>query len=365
MTPRHDSRHGPGGGAPPASLSDRQRHVLEAVVLSYIEQGEPVSSLWLAERGGLGVSSATVRNALSQLEELGLIHQPHTSAGRVPTDRGYRLYVNQLIVDRRPTRLAADIEARLRRAGTVEDVLQDASRELSRASHHVGFALAAEGEETAFQHIDFVPLDARRVLVVVIATGGRISHKVVGMDEATRPVDLQHAANYLNTEFAGLPLAGVREAIFARLREERTLYDALVARALQLARSGFEDLVPDSLLFVQGASSLLDRESLGPVSEPAFATLRALFEMIEEKHRLVRLLSEYIDAPGLTVVIGSEHHVADLQPFSLVASTYSDGRRTGTVGVIGPTRMRYSRAIAVVDSLSRTISRVLGTVVGS
>jgi len=365
MTPRHDSRHGTGGGTPPVSLSDRQRQVLEAVVLTYIEQGEPVSSLWLAERGGLGVSSATVRSTLSHLEEIGLIHQPHTSAGRVPTDRGYRAYVNQLIADRRPPRLAADVEARLRRAGTVEDVLQDASRELSRASHHVGFALAAEDEETAFQHIDFVPLDGSRVLVVVIATGGRISHKVVAVDEALRPADLQQAANYLNTAFAGLPLGDVREAILARLREERTLYDVLAARALRLAQSGFEDLVPDSLLFVQGASSLLDRESRGPMSQPAFETLRALFEMIEEKHRLVRLLSEYIDTPGLTVVIGSEHHVADLQPFSLGASTYSDGRRTGTVGVIGPTRMRYSRAIAVVDSLSRAISRVLGTVVGS
>ena len=360
MTSRYDSRHGAGGGSLPADLSDRQRHVLQTLIRTYVEQGEPVSSLWLAERSALGVSSATLRNTLCQLEELGLIHQPHTSAGRVPTDRGYRLYVNQLLAGRRPMRLAAEVEARLRRAGTVEDVLQDASRELSRASHHVGFALAAADEDTAFQHIDFVPLDGRRVLVVVIASGGRISHKVVAVDENLRPVDLQHAAIYLNTEFAGLPLARVREAILSRMSEERTLYDALVKRALRLAQSGFGDLVPDSLLFVQGASSLLDGESLSPLGRPTFETLRALFEMIEEKHRLVRLLSEYIDAPGLTVVIGSEHHEADLQPFSLVASTYSDGHRASTVGVIGPTRMRYSRAIAVVDSLSRTVSRLLG-----
>jgi heat-inducible transcriptional repressor len=324
-----------------------------------------VSSLWLAERGGLGVSSATLRNTLCQLEELGLIHQPHTSAGRVPTDRGYRLFVNHLLAGRRPTRLAANLEARLRRAGTVEDVLQDASRELSRASHHVGFALAAADTDTAFQHIDFVPLDPHRVLVVVIASGGRISHKVVAMEETLRPVDLQHAASYLNTEFAGRRLAEVREAILTRMHEERTLYDTLVARALRLAQTGFEDLVPDSLLFVQGASSLLGRDALGPHGRPTFEMLRALFAMIEEKHRLVRLLSEYIEAPGLTVVIGSEHHETDLQPFSLVASTQADGRRASTVGVIGPTRMRYSRAIAVVDSLSRTVSRVLGGVTGS
>ncbi len=364
MTPKHDPS-GTSGAPERIELSERQRLILELLVQTFIEQGEPVSSLWLAERGGVGLSSATVRGAMAQLEELGCIHQPHTSAGRVPTDRGYRLYVNHLLAGRRPARPAPEVEARLRRAGTVEDVLEDVSRELSRASHHVGFALGTTGEAMAFQHIDFVPLDARRVLVVVIATGGRIHHKVVQVEEAMRPLDLQHAANYLNTEFAGLPLAEVREAVLARLREERTLYDALIARALRLARFGFEDLVPDCLLFVQGASFLLDAGALESATRPTIDTLRALFRMIEEKHRLVRLLNEYIDGPGLTVVIGSEHHILDLQPFSLVASTYADGRRTGTVGVIGPTRMRYSRAISVVDSLSRTVSRVLQAVTGT
>jgi heat-inducible transcriptional repressor len=340
-------------------LSARQRHILEALVQTFIEQGEAVSSLWLAEEGGFGLSSATVRATLARLEALGYVRQPHTSAGRVPTDLGYRFYVNHLLAGRRPARPAPEVEARLRRAGTVEDVLQDVSRELSRASHHVGFALAATSESMAFEHIDFVSLDAQRVLVVVIATGGRISHRVVRVEQALRPVDLQHAANYLNTEFAGLPLVQVRALILARLQEERTLYDALFARALRLARSGFEDLVPDQLLCVQGASSLLDAEALGTVNQPTLETLQALLQMIEEKHRLVRLLSECIEGPGLTVVIGSEHHAPDLQPFSLVAATYADGRRTGTVGVIGPTRMRYSRAITVVDSLSRIMNRVL------
>jgi heat-inducible transcriptional repressor len=347
------------------SLSDRQRRILEAVILAFIEDGEPVSSLWLAERGGLGLSSASVRSTMAQLEELGFIHQPHTSAGRVPTDLGYRLYVNHLLAGRRPARRAPEVEARLRRAGTIEDVLQDASRELSRVSHHVGFVLSVRSAAMAFQHIDFAPLDARRVLVVVIATGGQISHKVVEVDRALRPVDLQHAANYLNSEFSGRPLDEVRESILARLHEEHTLYDALLARALRLAQSGFEDLGTGDLLFVQGASSLLDLGVLGIASQPTIDTLRALFRMIEEKHRLVRLLTEYIEGPGLTVVIGTEHHVPDLQPFSLVASTYSDGRRTGTIGILGPTRMHYSRAISAVDSLSRTVSRVLGSVTGS
>jgi heat-inducible transcriptional repressor len=278
----------------------------------------------------------------------------------VPTDRGYRAYVDVLLAARRPARPAPEIEARLRRSGTVEDVLQDATRELSRLSHHAGFALVAAGETAGFEHIDFVPLDPRRVLVIVIAAGGRISHKVVEIEESLRPADLQDAASYLNTEFSGLSLSEVRQAILTRLRQERTLCDALMSRALRLARSTFEDLVPESLLFVDGASSLLDAGAIDAPSRATFETLRTLFQMVEEKHRLVRLLNEYIDGPGLTVVIGSEHLVPHLQSFSLVASTYTDGRRTGTVGVIGPTRMRYSRAIAAVDSLSRAVSLVLG-----
>lgn len=357
MTPRRDPRPASDRDAA-APLTGRQRRVLAALVQAYIDQGEPVSSLWLAERGDFGVSSATLRHLLVQLEEAGYLHQPHTSAGRVPTDQGYRCFVDQLLVDRRPSRPSPGLEARLRRAGTVEDMLHDVSSELSRVSHSVGFAWAL-AESASFQHIDFVPLDDRRVLVVVIATGGRISHKAIEVEEAVRPADLEQAANYLNSEFAGLSLDEVRAVILERLREERTLYDELLARALRLAAWGFADLSPRTMLVVQGASTLLDPTMLGVAGEGSLETLRALFQMIEEKHRLVRLLNEYIDGPGLTVVIGSEHHVPDLQPFSLVAATYRRSGRSGTVGVIGPTRMRYSRTIAVVDSLSQAVSRVL------
>jgi len=336
------------------TLGERHRQILATLVEAYVDTAEPVSSLWLAERGGFGVSSATLRSILARLEELGYVHQPHTSAGRVPTDLGYRCVVDGLLAGRRPARPPREVEARLRRAGTMEDVLEDASRELTRVSHHLGFAWAMT-EAASFQHIDFVPLDSHRVLVVVIAEGGRISHKAIEVDEDLRPVDLQQAANYLNTEFAGLPLDEVREAILARMRQERTLYDRLVARALALASSGFADLSAQDMLVVQGAASLLD----AGLDTASLDTLRALFRMIEEKSRLVKLLTEYIEGPGLTIVIGTEHAVPDLQPFSLVASTYSHAGRRGTIGVIGPTRMRYSRAITAVDSLSRAVSRVL------
>lgn len=345
-------------------LTARARRVLEAVVRAYIERGEPVSSLWLAEHGRFGVSSATVRQTLAELEALGYISQPHTSAGRMPTDRGYRFYVNHLLAARRPAPPAPDIEARLWQAGTVGDVLHRASRELSRVSRHVGFALGVTRGATVFEHIDFVPLDPGRVLVVVIATGGEISHTVVEVDEACRPVELEQAASYLNREFAGQSLDEVRRQILARLCEERSLYDRLVGRALRLARSGLAELRPTRQVFVQGTASLLQPDTLGDARRSALETLRALVELIEEKDRLVRLLDRYLDAPGLTVVIGSEHGVPDLHPFSLVAATYTEGHRSATLGLIGPTRMRYPRAIAAVERVSHTVGRILQVVSG-
>jgi heat-inducible transcriptional repressor len=342
---------------PSSDITDRQRRILARLVAEYIEQGEPVSSAWLADNSGLGLSSATVRNILARLEEQGLLRQPHTSAGRVPTDSGYRLYVDRLLGSRKRTRPSADVEARLRRAGTVGDVLESVSHELSRASHQVGFAMSTS-PALRLRHVDFVSLDSRRVLVIVVATGGQITHKVVETHEEPNPVLLAQGASYINQEFAGLTLAEARTAVLERLRKEHVLYDALLAHALQLAQSGLDEVAPDETLHVQGASSLL-----GELSDRddavTFDTLRVLFQMMEEKSRLVELLTKYIDGQGLTIVIGSEHLLPDLRPFSLIASMFHDGDRAGAVGVIGPTRMRYQHAITVVEGVSDVVSRML------
>jgi heat-inducible transcriptional repressor len=302
------------------------------------------------------VSSATVRSVLARLEKAGYVRQPHTSAGRIPTDRAYRYYVDLLLRARRKPRFAAHIEARLREAGTVPALLDNASHELSRASHHVGFALAPVNRAT-LQQIEFASLGGSKVLVIVIARGGQITHKVVDAGERVSLEDLWSAARYLNTEFTGMALSEVRSAILQRLQEERTVYDALVARALALARSSLDEFEPQDTFFIQGASTLLDASQ--EEDGLSLDTLRVLFRMIEEKHRLVHLLNEYMEGPGLTVIIGSEHVAPDLQNFSLVASTYVDGDGIGTVGVIGPTRMRYARTIAAVDGMADTLQRVL------
>jgi len=334
-------------------LPERDRRILGTLVQAYIDHGEPISSLWLASRG-FGVSSATLRNVMARLEEMGYVRQPHTSAGRVPTDLGYRIYVDQLLAERRAARLAPDVEERLRRAGTVEDVLSHASQEISRASQQVGFAIVPAAE-ASFEHVDFVALDSGRVLVVLVSSGGHISHRVIVPVEQYDADELQQAANYLNTEFKGRSLSDVRQLVVDRLLEERTLYDALMVRALRLASRTFEGLDPQPTVYIQG-TALLFEVAPGDDPETTLATMRSLLRMIEEKSRLVQLIDACMD--GLTVIIGTEHADRELQSFSIVTSTYTDGRRRGAVGIIGPTRMRYSRSINVVDSLSRTINRV-------
>jgi heat-inducible transcriptional repressor len=337
--------------------SERSSRILAALVREYIALGEPVPSSLLVSASGVTVSSATVRNILAQLEEEGFIQQPHTSAGRIPTDRGYRFYVDLLLETRRSGRTAQAVEARLRRKTTaplVDTVLSEASHVVSQASKHVGFAIRPAHETAVFERVEFIPIGAGRVLVVIVARGGHVIQKVIDLVEPITADELRQSANYLNAEFSGLPLNRAREAILDRMKQERLLYDVLMARAMRLASSTFTDLPHDRVLYVDGAASLFG-EDYGLTLE----TMHVLLHLIEEKQRLVELLNAYIDDAGLTVVIGAEHLDPSLRPFSFVLSTYADAAGTGTIGVIGPTRMRYSRAIAVVDGAAQAVTRVL------
>jgi heat-inducible transcriptional repressor len=342
------------------ALSDRTRRILAGLIREYIETGEPVASAALTRRTGLTVSSATIRNVLAQLEEMGFVWQPHTSAGRVPTDLGYRFYVDLLLEAKRATKDASGVEARLRQqAGDsplIDDLLSSASHVLSEVSRHVGFAIAPANADAVFHRIEFVPLSRNRILVVMVARGNQVSQKTIDMGEEVDPSELVRAANYLNEQFCGQTLDQVREGVLSRLREDRTLYDQLLGLALRLASSSLENL-ERTTVSVEGTSSLLEEVVRASGLSPS--TLRALLVMVEEKQRLVRMLNEYIDGPGLTVVIGAEHSDPEMRPFSLIASTYFDGRSTGMVGVIGPTRMRYSQTIDVVENAAKAMGKVL------
>jgi heat-inducible transcriptional repressor len=343
-------------------LNPRSGRILATVVRHYIDTGEPVASVVVARRGALGVSSATIRSVLSRLEEQGFVRQPHTSAGRVPTDRGYRFYVDLLLEHRRPgerSGVAAQIRQAASEGSTLEELLAGASRVLSQESRHVGFALSAVTEEQRLRKLEFVSLGGTRVLVVTVAEGGQITQKIVDGGESLSSDDLHRAAEYVNREYSGLPIDAVRTAIVARLQEARGLYDHLMAQAFTMAERALAARSGQQALFVDGTASLLF-EAQQQHAELSLGTLRALVEMIEEKQRLVRLLTEYLDTPGLAIVIGAEHGLPDLKPFSLIAASYLDGSRAGSVGVIGPTRMQYSRAISVVESAARAIGDAIG-----
>src|SRR5881227_694179 len=271
--------------------ADRSKRVLAALVREYIASGEPVASSLLVTAAGLGVSSATVRSILARLEEEGYVQQPHTSAGRIPTDRGYRFYVDLLLEVKRPNRTATAVEARLRRDSPdrlLDSLLPQVSHVLSQASRSVGFAIRPAHEAAVFDRVEFVPLSATRVLVVIVASGGHVIQKVIDIGEPLEADDLREAANYLNAEFSGLPLHRAREAVLERMQEERMLYDELMARAIRLASTTFAALPDEHVLHIEGAASLL-----GENHGLTLATLHALLEMIEEKQRLVRILNEY------------------------------------------------------------------------
>ena len=347
------------------TLSERGRRILASLVRAHIDTREPVASQELVRQGGFGLSSATIRSVLAQLEALGYVRQPHTSAGRIPTDMGYRAYVDELLQEPRLAHAASPMDAQLleqiAHGPDADAMLAAVPHMLSQASHAVAFALVPASDGAAFHRIEFVRLGAGRVLVVLVAHSSHVSHKVVELGEELPAADLEQAATYLNTEFSGMPLGEVRRAIQERLSHERVLYDRLVARALRLARSSFEQLTEQHSLFVEGASSLVDEVS-APYSGITLSALGALVKMMEDKQRLVRLLTEYIDGPGMTVVIGGEHADPALRQFSLVASTCVEGDTTGTVGLIGPLRMKYSMAIPMVDGAAHTVSRVLSHV---
>src|SRR5262245_9363054 len=239
---------------------ERSRRVLAALVREYIASGEAVPSSQLVGAAGVGVSSATVRSILARLEEEGFVQQPHTSAGRIPTDRGYRFYVDQLLEARRPRdRAATAVEARLRRESPdclLDSLLPQVSHMLSQASRNVGFAVRPAHEAAVFDRVECVPLAATRVLVVIVASGGHVIQKVIDVGEPIEADELRQAANYLNQEFAGLPLYRAREAVLERMNEEVLLYDALRARAIRLANSTFSDLPADRTMYVEGTAAL-------------------------------------------------------------------------------------------------------------
>jgi heat-inducible transcriptional repressor len=339
----------------PEELGDREKEVLRAVVHEYIATGDPVGSQQLAKRSEFDVSAATLRNVLSDLEALGFIEKPHTSAGRVPTDRGYRFFVDTLVRLREPLPQERSlIEQGLAPESGVDEALQEASKVLHFLTRHAGVVLAPRPEDAVLQRIEFVRLRENRVLAILVGKRGEVQNKLITIDFPITPEELVRAANYLSELLAEFPLEAVHGKLQQELNQEKALYDELAGKALKLGVAA-TDIHASERVLIEGAGSFLDSKEFADVER-----MKALFKVLDEKNKLLSLLDRVQRARELQIFIGAESDFSSAGEVSVIASPYgTDEHVLGAVGVIGPTRMNYQRVIPLVNFTAQVLSRVL------
>lgn len=343
-------------------LDARARQILRAVVQEYVDTGEPVASQTLALKPGMSLSSASVRAVLADLEALGYLDKPHTSSGRVPTDKGYRFYVDVLVrfrpVAGRERELIDHQFDPSRPLSTPDLLVQDASHLLHALTRHAAI-VSRPREEESFRTIDFIRLRENRVLAVCVTGTGAVRNRLLSVDFPVAQEELDRASRYLADLLAhARTLADVREALLRELRSDRAQVDLLESRALQLGQRAVAVEAPrdEPLVVVEGGHTLIADPSLAE----DVAKLRALFRALEEKQRLAALLERAVESGELTLFIGEETGLAGAEGLALVASPYGPvGERLGAVGVVGPARMAYARVIPIVDYTARALSRTL------
>ncbi|MBX3693307.1 heat-inducible transcriptional repressor HrcA [Dokdonella sp.] len=336
-------------------LDPRSRHLLRTLISQYIAEGQPVGSRTLSKSSGLDVSPATIRNILADLEEAGLVAAPHTSAGRVPTAQGYRVFVDSLL-EVRP--LGEPQVEQLRRelptGAATPTLLGSASALLSEMTRFVGVVSVPRHDEFPFRHIDFVALDANRVLVILVFTDGQVQNRVIETLQPHTSTELEQTANYLNTHYAGMRLDEIRARLLREMRDEGARLNRLLATAVEVARQAFEAPADNDML-VSGQTNLMGVHEAADVDR-----LRELFDAFQRKRDLLQLLERCARADGVRLFIGEEAGFAALDGYSLVTAPYGvEGRVLGVLGVIGPTRMAYERVIPVVSATAQLISGAL------
>jgi heat-inducible transcriptional repressor len=343
-------------------LDKRQREILATIVRQFISTGIPVGSKIIAEHSSHPVSSATIRHCMAELETAGFLKQPHVSAGRVPTDKAYRFYVDRMLgYPRLSPQTEKYIEEKLcADSPTPEVLISRISRVLAEVSHNVGLVLGPALEEKLLEHIKFVKLPDHRILAVIVSKPDLVENKILRLEEEDVSQDeLDRTAEYLNAEFRGWSLGTIRLEIFKRLEEMRHLCDQLLSNVAKLLMWGaLADETPGTL-FVEGAAQFLDSahfEDLGKI--------KRLLATFEEKAQLVKILNACLQtsAPGVRIFIGRENATREMHECTLIVAPYRYRNRVvGALGVVGPTRMEYDRAITTVDYVAHLSSKLLST----
>ena len=337
-------------------MSERAQHFLKALVERYIKDGQPVGSRTLAKDTGLDLSPATVRNVMADLEDLGLVLSPHTSAGRVPTAAGYRLFVDSLLTVRPPSE--EDIETlrlRFAEAADAKTLVETSSRLLSGITHLAGVVMLPRHERNAFRQIELLPLSGARVLAILVTSEGEVHNRVIATERSYTPSQLEEAANFLNRMFTGQDIKEVRKRLLDDLKHTHRNMDALMMRALTLAHEVVESAERPDDCFIAGQTNLMEFGELASMER-----LKQLFDAFNQKREILHILDRCIEAEGVQIFIGDESGYGLLDDCSLVTTAYRvEGQVVGVLGVIGPTRMDYQRVIPIVDVTARLLAAAL------
>ena len=338
------------------TIGRREQEILTAIIETYISTGEPVGSRTLSRANREGLSAATIRNVMADLAEAGLLEQPHTSAGRVPSIEGYRYYVQKMSGE---TKLSAEQEQNIQQVfhGTedVQDFLERTSHVLSLISHGVGVAVASTGPKNALEHVHFQRLGDAKILAVVVTKSGLVRDRMVRVEREISQAELDLASRYLNDNFRGWTMEAIQRELAHRIEEERSEYDRLMASIEHLCKQGALDDAAAPDIFVEGTANLV-------LADQDSDRLRQLLKTLEEKQRIVELLSAYLDTrqEAVRVVIGLEETMPDLSNFVLIgAPARSGGEVLGRLAVIGPTRMDYQHTITAVSYIARLFDTLL------
>lgn len=338
-------------------LNERALKLLKALVEHYINEGVPVGSRTLSQTTPFSLSPATIRNVMADLEAMGLIHAPHTSAGRVPTIQGYRLFINQLLTIRSLDESQVDLlSSELRQASSSrQQLIETASQMLSQLTRFAGLVTLPRREHARLSQIEFIPLSGRRVLAILVMDDGEVQNRVLPVRREYSSSELRKYSALLSEQLAGQEAARVREALLTEMEKVRSDLNTLMLEAIQLTKKALEAVTPEPDLVISGQANLVGLEDMGDL-----ARMKRLFEAFETKRDILHLLDQSERAEGVQIFIGGESGYDPLEGCSLIAAPYHEqGRVVGYLGVIGPTRMPYDRVIPLVDVTARLLGAAL------
>ncbi|MBI5188220.1 MAG: heat-inducible transcription repressor HrcA [Nitrospirae bacterium] len=337
-------------------LDERSKQVLCAVVQSYINTPDPVGSRVVTKRYSFGLSPATIRNIMADLEEMGFLKQPHTSAGRIPTDMGYRFYVDSIVAERNHSNkeFMREIYRRLEiLRNDINMLLNETTRTLSLLSHYLGVAMSPKPNMTTLKRIELLKYRADQIVAILFTDEGLIKNKIISLGSEITQRDLNRIAGYLDSKFSGYTPAEIRSRVIKEMAKEKDMCDSLISKAMKICKETF--CFPQGEVFVSGLSEVLELPDFSDLEK-----IRELSRAIEDKHTIVKLLDKISELDGIQIVIGSENSMDEMKKFSVVVSTCKEANRPiGVIGIIGPTRMDYSRAIYIVDNTAKFITKML------